>query len=55
MKDFGPEQGEPMSAANPDFEAFASVVTNPVWVEGAGRLREETVADSRLLVTYPEA
>jgi len=39
----------------PDFEAVASIATNPVWLEGAGKLREETLADSRFLLTYPDS
>jgi len=37
----------------PDFEAFASLVASPEWVEKAGALREETIADSRLVVMHP--
>ena len=29
--------------------------SNPVWREGAGRLREDTLVDSRFLLTYPAA
>lgn len=39
----------------PDFEAVASLANNPVWREGAGRLREETLADSRFMLTYPDS
>ena len=37
----------------PDFKAVASLVHNPVWRDGAGKLREETLEDSRFLLTYP--
>jgi len=39
----------------PDFEAVASIATNPVWRKGAGKLREETLEDSRFLLTYPDS
>jgi uncharacterized protein (DUF1330 family) len=37
----------------PSFEAFHSLVTHPRWAEAGRAIRDETIADSRLLLTTP--
>jgi uncharacterized protein (DUF1330 family) len=37
----------------PSFEQFHSLVTHPRWAEAGRAIRDETIADSRLLLTTP--
>ena len=37
----------------PSFEQFYSLVTNPEWADAGRAIRNETIADSRLMLTTP--
>jgi hypothetical protein len=37
----------------PSFAAFSELVTDPAWVETAGALRQRSLEDAKLIVTFP--
>ena len=37
----------------PSFSAFRALVSDPEWIESAGKLRERSLAEAQLVVTYP--